>query len=84
MSIANEIRAAFPDDVSVVTVDKDAVVHGENATRVSAVLSNGQTVEGTFTTTTKSAFGGVQFSAAKDIPALMIAKITSVLAGTSD
>jgi hypothetical protein len=58
--------------------------HGEKATEVTVTLTDGRTVTCTYTTEDKSAFGGVQFSSRKDIGALTIAKVRSVLAGTAD
>lgn len=69
-------------DVTNVRINK-VEVHGERATEVVAVLSDGRTVTGTFTSEDKTAFGGVDFSSRKDVGALMSSKIKSVLAGTS-
>jgi hypothetical protein len=58
--------------------------HGESATEVTAVLADGRTVTGTFTTEDKAGFGGVQFATRKDVPGLMVAKVRAVLAGTAE
>ena len=83
MGIKTDIASAIPEVVAV-KVEKDIDFHGQSATRVTAELENGKTVEGTFTDEPRGSFGGVQFSGPKDITALMIAKIISVLHGVTE
>ena len=83
MNIASAIVAQNNTDVIWVT-EKNTTLHGEAATQVDAQLVDGRLVTGTFTTESKPGFGGVEFAHRKDIPALMTAKIKSVLAGTAD
>lgn len=82
--ISADIIKAFPEkEVVLVRVDKTRV-HGERAVEVEAILSNGKTVTGSFTTDDKAAFGGVEFAGRKDVVGLMISKIKSVLGGTAE
>lgn len=79
MSISSDIMTRFPETVMSVKVNKDAVHYGESAVEVTALLKDGRTVTGTFTDQPRAGFGGVEFSGPKNIPALMIAKIRSVI-----
>lgn len=83
MSVIQEIREAFGDQIkgSAVTVVNE---HGIPAQAVVTTLSDGRTVTGIFTVEDKAGFGGVEFTQRKDVAALMISKISSVLRGTAD
>jgi hypothetical protein len=83
MSVAVEIKKAFPADVVAVKVE-DSTYHGEKAVQVRAELTNRKIVEGIFTTDDKDSFGGVEFNSRKDVVALMVHKIRSVLNGTAE
>jgi hypothetical protein len=84
MSIATEIMEQLGGEVRSVDVDRDAKIHGEDATEVVATLADGRTVTGTFVRHSREGFGGVQFSAPKDVAGLMVSKIRDVLAGTAE
>lgn len=84
MSISSQIIESLPDVISTIQIDKDAEVHGEPATIVKVALLNGKVVEGSFTKESRSGFGGVEFHQTKDIAALMIHKIRSVMNGTAE
>lgn len=83
MSIATEIKKAFPADVVTVKVD-DTYHYGQKAVRVSATLTTRQIVEGTFNQEEKAGFGGIEFNNRYDVVALMSHKIKSVLDGTAE
>jgi hypothetical protein len=84
MSISSELMQAYPTEIMLINVNKEGRLHGELATEVKVILTNGKTVEGGFTSQPRSGFGGVEFDQHKDIVALMSAKIDSVLRGTHE
>lgn len=84
MSIATEVMERLDGDVRSVDVDREASLHGEPAIEVVATLADGRTVTGTFVRHSREGFGGVQFSAPKDVTGLMVAKIRDVLAGVAE
>lgn len=86
MSISTEIVAHFQKQgvVDTVIVNKKSELHGEEAIDVLVNLYDGRWVAGSFTSHPRQGFGGVEFAGPKDIPALMIAKVESVLKGTAE
>lgn len=84
MRIQEQIKSAFPKDVALVIVDKDAVLHGQKSVSVVVHLKNGLYVEGTFVKEARAGFGGVVFSQQRDVAALMILKIRAALNGTAE
>lgn len=70
--------------VEEVMVKKDAFLHGQEATEVEALLEDGRSVIGTFTDGDNTEFGGIDFEQRKNIGALMVSKIKSVLEGTAE
>jgi hypothetical protein len=85
VSLRFELKEALGDltGVDLFTLN-ETVWHGETAVEVMVVLDDGRTITGTFTTESKAAFGGVEFSQRKDVPRLMRAKVESVLAGKAE
>lgn len=73
-------------------IRRDVELHGQPAifvrvdldARTWPVEMQVVSVEGTFTTELKSAFGGVDFAQKKDIPLLMASKVRAVLNGTAE
>lgn len=85
MSIASDIAIKFPQGTfQDISVDKDTRKNGQKAVEVTATLTDGRTVTGTFLTEQKASFGGVEFNSIYNVANLMTAKINSVLNGTHD
>lgn len=79
-----EIMSAFENEVREVRINKDSELHGEPATKVTAYLADGRTVEGVFTRHPRGGFGGVTFAGPKDVVGLMTSKIRAVLDGRAE